>query len=125
MPGIMRRVIPLTVLVLTVSCGGSSYRLPDRADDRVKAIEDDLAHVIAAARGGDDCDVRLLGESDGSSFVWAECFGASGGISAPMRVDGDEVQLPGDGSLYAEDVQRLFPADVADAILTDQEQLRP
>jgi len=121
----MRRVPPLTFLVLTVSYGGSSYRLPDRADDRVKATEDDLAHAIAAARGGDDCDVRLLGESDGSSFVWAEWFGASGGISAPMRVDGDEVQLAGDGSLYAEDVQRLFPADVADAILTDQEQLRP
>lgn len=121
----MRLVLPLTALVLAVSCGGASYGLPDRADDRVKATEDDLAQVVGAARGGDDCDVRLLGESDGSSFVWAECFGASGNISAPMRIDGDEVQLPGAGNLYDDGVRRLFPAEIADAILTDQERLRP
>lgn len=121
----MRRVLPLAVLVLAVSCGGAAYGLPDRTDDRVRATEHDLAQVVGAARGGDDCDVRLLGESDGSSFVWAECFGASGGISAPMRVDGDEVQLPGDGNLYDDGVRRLFPAEVADAILTDQERLKP
>ena len=67
----------------------------------------------------------LLGESDGSSFVWAECFGALGGTSAPMRVDGDEVQVPGDGDIYSDDVRRLFPAEIADAILTDQERLKP
>lgn len=121
----MSRVLILIVVVLAVSCGGSSYVLPDRTDDRVKATEEDLAQVIGAARGGDDCDVRLLGESSGSSYVWAECFGASGGISAPMRVDGDEVHEPGDGSQYADGVRSLFPADIAHAILTDQEPLRP
>ncbi|MEI2638036.1 MAG: hypothetical protein V9F03_03405 [Microthrixaceae bacterium] len=107
----MSRVLPLITVVLVVSCGGASYVLPDRADDRVKATETDLAQVIGAARGGDDCDVRLLGESGGSFYVWAECFGASGGISAPMRVDGDEVHLPGDGGQYADDVRSLFPAE--------------
>ncbi len=121
----MRLVSPLAVMVMTAACGGASYGLPDRTDDRVKATEDELAQVVGAARGGDDCDVRLLAESDGRSFVWAECFGASGGISAPMRVDGNKVQLPGDGGLYADDVRRLFPKDLADAILTDQERLRP
>ena len=126
----MRLVLPLAVVVLAVSCGGAShneasYGLADRADDRVKATEEDLAQVVGAARGGDDCDIRLLGESDGSSFVWAECFGALGGTSAPMRVDGDEVQVPGDGDLYSDDVRRLFPAEIADAILTDQERLKP
>ncbi|MEZ5310884.1 MAG: hypothetical protein R2735_09895 [Microthrixaceae bacterium] len=121
----MSRVLPMIVGVLAVSCAGSSYGLPDRTDGRVKATETDLAQVIGAARGGDDCDVRLLGKSAGSSYVWAECFGASGVISAPMRVDGDEVHLPGDGGQYADDVRSLFPAEVADAILTDQERLRP
>ena len=55
----------------------------------------------------------------------SECFGALGGTSAPMRVDGDEVQVPGDGDLYSDDVRRLFPAEIADAILTDQERLKP
>lgn len=121
----MRLVLPLAAVVLTVSCGGASYVLPDREDNQVKATEADLALVVSAARGGADCDVRLLGESDGSSFVWAECFGASGGISAPMRVDGSDVRLPGDGNLYTDDVRRLFPADIADAILADQERLKP
>lgn len=121
----MRIVLPVAALVLTVSCSGAPYVLPDRGDDRVKATEADLAPVVSASQGGADCDVRLLGESEGSSFVWAECIGPSGGISAPMRVDGDDVELPGDGSLYADDVRRLFPADVADAIVTDQERLKP
>ena len=42
-----------------------------------------------------------------------------------MRVDGDEVQVPGDGDLYSDDVRRLFLAEIADAILTDQERLKP
>ena len=85
----MRLVLPLAVVVLAVSCGGAShggasqsgasYGLPDRADDRVKATEEDLAQVVGAARGGDDCDIRLLGESERASFVWAECSGALGG----------------------------------------------
>lgn len=121
----LRLILALATLALTVSCGGASYGLPDRADDQVKATEAHLAQVVGAARGGADCDIRLLGESDGSSFVWAECFGPVGGISAPMRVDGDDVRLPGDGNRYADDVRRLFPADVAAAILTDQERLKP
>lgn len=121
----MRHVLPLVVLVLAVSCSSSSFALPDRTDDQVRATEGDLSQVVSASRGGDGCDVRLLGEADGSSFVWAECFGSSGGISAPMRVDGDDVELPGDGSQYSEDVRRLFPAEIADVILTDQERLKP
>ncbi len=110
---------------LAVSCSGPSYTLPDRTDDQVRAIEDDLSQVVSTSRGGDGCDVRLLGGADGRSFVWAECFGSSGGISAPMRIDGDDVELPGDGSQYPDDVRRLFPAEIADLILTDQERLRP
>lgn len=121
----MRLVLPLVALGLAVSCSGSSYALPDRTDDQVRATEGDLSQVVSAERGGDDCNVRLLGEADGSSFVWAECFGSSGGISAPMRVEGNDVELPGAGTQYPEDVRRLFPAEIADAILTDQERLRP
>lgn len=121
----MRLLLPLAAMVLAGSCSGSSYALPDRTEDQVRATEGDLAQVISAARDGDDCAVRLLGKADGSSFVWAECVGSSGGLSAPMRVDRDDVELPGDGSQYSDDVRRLFPAEIADAILTDQGRLRP
>lgn len=119
----MRLVPAVVAAALAVSCSGSAFALPDRTD-QVRAIEGELSQVISAARGG-DCDVRLLGEADEASFVWAECFGSSGGISAPMRVDGNDVELPGDGSQYPDDVRRLFPTEIADAILTDREPLRP
>jgi hypothetical protein len=120
----MRLVPAVLAAVLAVACSSSSFALPDRTD-RVRAIEDDLSQVISAARGGDDCEVRLLGEADDSSFVWAECSGSSGAVSAPMRVDGNDVEVPGDGSQYPDDVRRLFPAEIADAILSDQAPLRP
>jgi hypothetical protein len=121
----MRLVLPLAALVLTVSCAGTAYELPDRNAAQVKASEADLSQVVGASLDGADCEVRLLGESEGSSFVWAECSGPLGGISAPMRVDGDNVRIPEDGGGYDDDVRRLFPDDVADAILTDRERTRP
>lgn len=121
----MRRVRSLAVLVLAVSWSNSSYALPDRTEGQTRAAEDYLAQVVSDSRGGDACDVRLPGELDGSSFVWAECLGSSGGISTPMVVDSDDVELAGDGGHYSEDVRRSFPAEIADAILTDVERLKP
>ncbi len=120
----MRLVPGLVAVLLAVSCTGSSYSLPDQTD-QVQATERQLAPVVGAAFDGADCEVRFLGKSDGSSFVWAECAGPLGAVSAPMRVDGDDVQVPGDGSLYTEDVRRMFPDDLADAILAREERLRP
>jgi hypothetical protein len=120
----MRLVPGLVAVLLAVSCSGSTYSPPDRTD-QVQATEGELASVVGAAFEGADCDVRFLGESEGSSFVWAECAGPLGEISAPMRVDGDDVQVPGDGSLYDDDVRRLFPDDLADAILAREGRLRP
>lgn len=120
----MRVVAILAAVVALASCG-APYALPDRGDAEVKAREAELAVVLAAAHGGGDCDVRLLGESAGSSFVWAKCLGPGGGVSAPMRVEGSDVQTPGDGTRYATDVRRLFPAGIAGAILSDPDRLRP
>jgi hypothetical protein len=108
------------------ACGSGlmGYDLPDRTDPDVQAREAELTPIISASQRGGDCKVRMLGESDDASFVWADCFGASGGISAAMRVEGDDVLQPGDGSQYGDDVRRLFPSGLAHMILDDPDALR-
>ncbi|GAA3695130.1 hypothetical protein GCM10022224_070850 [Nonomuraea antimicrobica] len=43
----------------------------------------------------------------------------------PVQVDGDQVRKPADGAGYTESVKRLFPRDLADAVLDEPERLRP
>ncbi|MGA4727753.1 hypothetical protein ACWEOS_22575 [Micromonospora taraxaci] len=79
--------------------------------------------------GSGTCKVRLLGQDGSSSFAWAHCE-ASGpgnvsGISTPVRVDGERVTQPGDGSEYAPSVRRMFPDRLAEAVLDDDGRLRP
>lgn len=121
-----RRMIVGSAVAATVmaSCSRTSYSLPERTNE-VVAAEADLAKVVGTARGGDDCTVRYLGEDDRASFVWAECAGSNGAVSGPARVEGDDVEWPGDGSQHAEDVRRMFPKDIADAISSDAQRLRP
>ena len=120
----MRVAAFVLAVALLASCGEEGHPLPDRGDAGVMAAEVELERIVSAAQDGAECGVRLLGESDGSSFVWAECSGPSGGVSAPMRIDGAEVQVPGDGSLYEDDVRRLFPAGLADLILDHPDRVR-
>lgn len=117
----MRVALALVAVALLASCG-EPYAVPDPDDPDVAAAEAELAPVVGAALDGATCEVRLIGVEGNSSFVWARCSwttsdGIRGGMSGPMRVDGTEVQMPGDGSLFEEDVRRLFPADLADVIL--------
>ncbi len=64
-----------------------------------------------------------------SSFAWAQCDGASegvaSGVSMPVRIDGDRVTRPLDGSEYPASVKRMFPGRLADAVLADPDRLRP
>ena len=92
----------------------------------MQAKEMELAPIVTAAEAADTCAVRFLGESDGASFVWAECVSPDGGkLSGPFRVEGTTVVAPEDGGQFSDDVRRLFPAPLDDAILKDPDRLRP
>lgn len=121
--------------------------LPDRTDPAVQAEEariGDVLETVEEARIGDvtgsadailvprprECAVRLLGQDGDTSYVWANCFGPLDGperpgIGAPVRIDGDRVWVPGDGSQYGEDIEEMFPADIAKAIFDGGERISP
>ncbi len=54
--------------------------------------------------GAGICRVRLLGSEGSASFAWADCDMTptadvpAGGVSMPVRVDGEQVRMPDDGS---------------------------
>ena len=122
----MKPILALVSFALLTSCGSSSYVSPDRTDPNVQAKELELAPIVTASEPGATCAVRFLGESDGVSFVWAQCVRPDGGkLSGPFRIEGTTVVAPADGSHYSDDVRRLFPAPLGDAILKDPERLRP
>lgn len=68
------------------------------------------------------CEWDLLGQAPGEAYVWAYCVAmgteVESAVSAPavVRIGADGrvtgVEVPGDGTHYAPDIKRLFPADV-------------
>ena len=68
------------------------------------------------------CEWDLLGQAPGEAYVWAYCVAmgteVETAVSAPaaVRIGADGrvtgVEVPGDGTNYAPDIRRLFPADV-------------
>lgn len=129
-----RFVAGIGVTVGVVSgCSEAPYELPDRDTPAVQAEEKRLAAHLPEKLlwGPGTCKVRLLGKEDSSSFAWASCAMTptadirSGGVSMPVRVDGDQVRKPEDGGGYAESVKRMFPSRLADAVLQEPDGLRP
>lgn len=122
----------LVSAALLTACGGQSFEPPARTT-AITAEEARVAPLIerAEASGWDNrpgtCAVRVLGMQPGSTYVWADCkYPPTGGLSAPYRIDGETVRGARDGSLYADSIRAMFPADVADAVLDDDfERLRP
>lgn len=126
--------IGIVVMVGMMSgCSESPYQLPDRNTPAVQAEEKRLAARLPDKLlwGSGTCKVRLLGKEGSSSFAWATCEMTptadvpSGGISMPVRVDGDQVRKPADGGGYAESIKRLFPHRLADTVLHEPDRLRP
>jgi hypothetical protein len=121
------------MVALLSGCSESPYQLPDRNTPAVQAEERRLAALLPDrllwAPG--TCRVRLLGREGSSSFAWAACEITptaelpSGGVSMPVRVDGDQVRKPVDGAGYADSIKSMFPRDLADAMRHDHERLRP
>jgi hypothetical protein len=108
--------------------GGSSWDLPERSDPAVRAEERRISRLAAAREFPADatCQARSLGGTASVSYAWVICEGAqSGGLSGPVRVDGDVVDQPGDGALYAADVETMFPSELAELILSAPMDLKP
>lgn len=77
------------------------------------------------------CAIAPMGGSDDGRWTYVtalcETFSDTDGVvamgsgtSVPVRVDNEHftVEVPGDGNVYGPDVRRLFPADLADQILS-------
>ncbi|WBB69522.1 hypothetical protein [Micromonospora sp. WMMD812] len=131
-----RRGVPALALGfaagLLAGCTSPPYPLPDRAAADVRAEEERLAGLLPRPLldGPGTCRVRLLGRDGAVSYAWAHCTGPAGaggaaGVSVPVRVEGDAVGVPEDGAGYPESVRRLFPHDLAEAVLDDPDRLRP
>lgn len=134
----VRLLLSFVVGALVAGCS-SPVALPDRSDPEVQAEEARLTELLEAT---DDfwppqprkCSVRLLGQEGTTSYVWAHCTGpeidADGQLerpagSLPLRIDGDLVSAPRDGSLYGDDIGEMFPADLADAVLGRDQRIFP
>ncbi|MCG5437730.1 hypothetical protein [Micromonospora foliorum] len=129
---IRRHAVWLGLAIGLLAGCSEPYALPDRNAADVQAEEERLATLLPAEllNGAGTCEVRLLGRDGSSSFAWAHCEAAPGGgdvfgLSIPVRVDGDRVTQPGDGSAYSVSVRRMFPERLAEAVLEDDGRLRP
>lgn len=113
------------------ACGGdeSAWVLPDRTDPEVLRTESKLAGIVEVGKGWEErwetCEVRLLGGTDPTYYVWAECSRGISAVSLPLRIEGETVTGPRDGGYFADDVRALFPEDLAEAMFEQSELLRP
>jgi hypothetical protein len=126
-------VVTALVLAFVSGCSSRPIELPDRADPEVKAEETRIAALLSSnwtlLGEPSRCRVRLLGQQDGASFVWANCdaLDSSSGASVPLRVTGPKVTRPGDGAAFSDNVRELFPKDLADYVIVNQDspKVRP
>jgi len=132
---------PLTLLLgmgLAMTIGGCSADrfVPPAPSAVIRAEEARLAPLIEGSQrsafmsGPGHCSVRVLGISGSTSFAWADCSFSSGqgidsAVSTAFRIDGTTVRAPRDGNEYADSIRRMFPHDMAEAILKRPDELRP
>jgi hypothetical protein len=72
------------------------------------------------------CEWEILGQADREVYVWAYCSGiysagpSAGSIPAVIHIGTDgsvqSAEIPGSGTAYGPDIQRMFPADLQDRI---------
>lgn len=97
--------------------------------ERWKEYENELAKTILPFVHPENvlCEWDILGRSESGRevYVWALCAGAGpSGISSAASVPAlihlerngaiHSVEIPGDGTAYAQDIVRMFPAEVRD-----------
>lgn len=131
----VRRGMFLVLTAALAGCGGERFELPQRTPE--VAAEKVRVVALLEQRGGaasdgrkTTCAVRILKIEGAATYAWSSCTsvdanGVSGGASAPIRIDGDEVRAPADGGGYADSVREMFPERLAEAVLMYQDRLQP
>ena len=123
-----RRLVLLVVAVVGLVACGDALSLPDRTSESVRAEEARIAQVLEDTEDvwlPGICDVRSLGKHGTTSYVWAYRTDGNSGVSMPLRIDGRQVSAPLDGSLYSVDVRQMFPTELAELILNNDERILP
>ncbi len=110
---------------------------PELADPNSPEVRADAQRIATLLRGDlagspepaglyahSDCSVTILRIAGETSWAQADCTwpadvndGVEGAWSGPIRVDGDRVNFPEDGSGYPASIERMFPADLAAYVL--------
>ena len=125
---VRRLLLAVQVLLLAVACG-LPPDLPDPSDPAVRAEEARLAAVLAAdstvITPPGSCAVRLLRQEGGTSYTYALCTNGTTSVAMPVRVDGEQVTTPEDGSGHTRSVEAMFPDDLAGAVLDRPEDHQP
>lgn len=110
------------------ACAGDPV-LADPAAAVTRAEQARLVKLLATDLPGDvwapaACSVRVLRSEGATTWAWADCTvaaaddgGVRGGWSAPIRVDGDEVTVPKNGTMYEPSINEVFPEDLARYVL--------
>ncbi len=134
-PAILLAGVPLVLGAISACSWKPSFALPDRRSPSVRAEEARLADLLAADRSGKllsqplagpvHCTVRLLRKTPEADYVYADCEAGDEGLSFPVRVVGTRVSVPDDGDEYAPSLRRLFPADIAAALIADDQRYKP
>ena len=130
-----RRGMFLVLTAALAGCGAQRFELPQRTPE-VAAEEARVVALLEQRRGAASdglkttCAVRILEIDGATTYAWSSCTsvdanGVSGGASAPIRIDGDEIQAPADGGGYADSVREMFPERLAEEVLTHQDRLQP
>ncbi len=123
----------LGLCVWLAACGGPTLELPDQGDPAVQREEARIAKLTAdrfeehmgPPSQAPSCQVRLLREEGPTDYVVADCEAGEQAFISALKIDGETVVFPEDGSGYEASVRRMFPADVADAFLDNSESYYP
>ena len=87
-----------------------------------------LSRAIMKSDAKTYCSWQILGYDPGLVYAWVFCLmqvEPFSGVSVPAAITTDanghylQVALPGDGTQYAPDIRKLFPADIATQILNN------
>jgi hypothetical protein len=125
----VRRLALLALLPLA-ACGSDDVSLPDPSAPATQAESVRVATLLEADPSDRltpmprRCAVRVLRVTGTTTYGFATCTAGSSAVSLPLRVAGSSVEMPRDGS-FAEDLDRLFPKDLAKALADHPDRYRP
>lgn len=119
--GMMIGAMALTLTALLTGCNEAAE--PQAIDDGQR---EQLTNLVQDSSWVQDatCSVQVFRQEGPVTYGWADCTNevnvqegqVAQSDSYPFRAEGDTIQVPAEGGNYAEDVRRIFPADLVTTI---------